>query len=350
MIKNMKLICMVFFAFFSLGFSSVLAVTVNTLPFTSSWGPTISALPFSACSGGSGGTIYAIPWTDSCGCTANGGACSADATCCSAICGTNADNDGYFSLAAGHTGTCQATSKPYTDCYDSNANANPAATAWFTTNRGDGSYDYDCNTIETKQYSIAACYTCAYESGWISSTASCGVTAAWCDSVNIDTCSICFTKNMRVKTSKGFQPITEVKIGDKVISYNPKAGIFEEDVVLKTSEHITDNYYNLTLDNGVLLEVTSEHPILIGNNNFVKVKDIKIGDKVGYFNDRGNPDWKTVKSKKIIHKTVDVFNLTTEKNHTFIVENVIVHNKAPSTCYVVPAGCLSSSNVTQGCH
>ncbi len=39
-----------------------------------------------------------------------------------------------------------------TDCYDSNANAYPGQTAWFTTNRGDGSFDYDCNGLEDKQY------------------------------------------------------------------------------------------------------------------------------------------------------------------------------------------------------
>lgn len=77
-------------------------------------------------------------------CTANGGACSADGGCCSSICGTDTDGDNYFSLAAGHAGTCQATSKPYTDCYDANANAKPGSTTCSSTNRGDGSYDYNC--------------------------------------------------------------------------------------------------------------------------------------------------------------------------------------------------------------
>jgi len=36
------------------------------------------------------------------------------------------------------------------DCYDSNANARPNQTSCFTTNRGDGSYDYNCNGASTK--------------------------------------------------------------------------------------------------------------------------------------------------------------------------------------------------------
>lgn len=92
-----------------------------------------------------GGQVYL-------GCIANGSACTADASCCSSICGTDADADGYFSQALGHTGTCQATSKPYTDCYDANANAKPGQTTYFSTNRGDGSFDYNCDGSITKSW------------------------------------------------------------------------------------------------------------------------------------------------------------------------------------------------------
>lgn len=93
-------------------------------------------------------------------CSANGSACGADSTCCTSICGTDADSDGYFSLAIGHSGTCQATAKPYTDCYDSNANANPAQASYFTSSRGDGSFDYNCNGSQesnTGSYTSCSC-------------------------------------------------------------------------------------------------------------------------------------------------------------------------------------------------
>lgn len=57
------------------------------------------------------------------------------------------DKDGY-----GYgTYSCWTTSSSYnvvannTDCYDSNANARPGQTSYFATNRGDGSFDYDCD-------------------------------------------------------------------------------------------------------------------------------------------------------------------------------------------------------------
>lgn len=36
------------------------------------------------------------------------------------------------------------------DCYDSNSNANPGQTSYFTTDRGDGSFDYNCNSATNK--------------------------------------------------------------------------------------------------------------------------------------------------------------------------------------------------------
>lgn len=118
-------------------------------------------------------------------CSGNGVTCTADANCCSAICGTDSDNDGQFSSTLGHTGTCQATSKPYNDCYDSNANAYAGQSAYFTSSRGDGSYDYDCNGSETKSsstYNTGACgssgceYTTLVEwtSGSTQNTPGCG--------------------------------------------------------------------------------------------------------------------------------------------------------------------------------
>lgn len=78
-------------------------------------------------------------------CFNDGLSCTSDGNCCSGICGTDADSDNFFSESLGHTGTCQATTKPYTDCYDSNANAKPGQTTCYTTNRGDGSFDYNCS-------------------------------------------------------------------------------------------------------------------------------------------------------------------------------------------------------------
>lgn len=74
------------------------------------------------------------------------------------------------------------------DCYDGNAQANPAQTAYFSTPRGDSSYDYNCDAVETERYADE--YSCTYEvsglsldcvesPGWASGVAPCGASRTW---------------------------------------------------------------------------------------------------------------------------------------------------------------------------
>jgi len=61
---------------------------------------------------------------------------------------TNNATCGSATWASGANGTAAASgnfSGVNTDCYDSNANAKPGQTNYYTVNRGDGSFDYDCD-------------------------------------------------------------------------------------------------------------------------------------------------------------------------------------------------------------
>lgn len=64
------------------------------------------------------------------------------------------------------------------DCYDENADANPSQTEFFALDRGDGSYDYDCDGDVTEEISdIGSCnpeHLCADERGWDTGIAVCG--------------------------------------------------------------------------------------------------------------------------------------------------------------------------------
>ena len=37
------------------------------------------------------------------------------------------------------------------DCFDGNANASPSQDQFFDSNRGDGSFDYNCDGTQTKE-------------------------------------------------------------------------------------------------------------------------------------------------------------------------------------------------------
>ena len=67
------------------------------------------------------------------------------------------------------------------DCYDSNSFARPNQTSFFPFHRGDSSFDYNCNTIEEKQYpNVGSCTlnasqtACVTVLGWERAVPSCG--------------------------------------------------------------------------------------------------------------------------------------------------------------------------------
>lgn len=75
----------------------------------------------------------------------------------------DADTDGYPANTTQYAGSSNPvgngrrryllTSATTTDCYDTNGNAKPGQTAYFTTSRGDGSFDYNCDSAQTSDLS-----------------------------------------------------------------------------------------------------------------------------------------------------------------------------------------------------
>lgn len=85
----------------------------------------------------------------------------------------------------------------------------------------------------------------------------------------------CFTKNQLVHTSKGTKPISEIKIGEKVLSYNHEKDVNEYREVLNTFEHKThpDKLLRLKLKDGTTIEVTEKHLFFTGTE-YVQIKDL----------------------------------------------------------------------------
>jgi hypothetical protein len=100
----------------------------------------------------------------------------------------DSDGDGYGAGASSQRCPTAGYVTNNTDCYDSNANAKPGSTTCSTAHRGDGSYDYNCSSSQTKCGSTyySSYYSCPRYSAqnrcltnfcrnWISSTVACGV-------------------------------------------------------------------------------------------------------------------------------------------------------------------------------
>ena len=120
------------------------------------------------------------------------------------------DGDGFGSDAV--AGQCLCSTSGYytsaydTDCYDNDATAAPGETAYHTSDRGDGSYDWNCSGTEEKYYGSA--YSCPLTSlctlteGWRSGVASCGTSASYVTGCSLNIYTISCTTTSGSKTQK----------------------------------------------------------------------------------------------------------------------------------------------------
>jgi len=84
--------------------------------------------------------------------------------------------------------TAEYTALQAGDCYDFNYDAKPGQTNWFAVQRGDASFDYDCNGSEERYDETLADYACPgidanfcdmVQDGWQGSVPDCGQTGTW---------------------------------------------------------------------------------------------------------------------------------------------------------------------------
>jgi len=112
-------------------------------------------------------TSCAAPFScDSGTCTCGGQICPAGDQCIAWY--EDKDGDG-FGNPKKHKQGCSSFAEPGwsklgTDCFDTNANARPGQTLRFLTDRGDGSFDFDCDGVESQAYPAVinpnACKVC----------------------------------------------------------------------------------------------------------------------------------------------------------------------------------------------
>ncbi len=101
----------------------------------------------------------------------------------------DADGDGYGDPHTSIVG-CIISSPGYVrdsrDCFDGNANASPSQDQFFDSNRGDGSFDYNCDGTQTKEYPDM--YSCSAWFDWDRWECVCSVTPGWASMTTIAAC------------------------------------------------------------------------------------------------------------------------------------------------------------------
>lgn len=126
-------------------------------------------------------TACEAPWSCSTGeCLCNGIVCPAKESC--TVFFIDGDGDGYPASSAYDVVGCSGTPPPdilgrkfydsaeaLLDCDDSDPNVHPKQTKFFTEARSNGTFDYDCDGVETKRYGAGAdfrvCKSCPNPGG-----------------------------------------------------------------------------------------------------------------------------------------------------------------------------------------
>jgi hypothetical protein len=94
------------------------------------------------------------------------------------------DGDGYGDVGSGVEWCAPPPgyADNHDDCMDDHPEVHPNQDQWYATDRGDGSFDYDCDGVETEFYtSTTECndWNCDGEGWHGTSVPECGATATW---------------------------------------------------------------------------------------------------------------------------------------------------------------------------
>ncbi len=139
----------------------------------------------------------------------------------------------------------------------------------------------------------------------------------------------CFVAGTKVKTENGFKNIEDIKIGEKVYSFNLDNNEIELKEVLELIHSSAKDTYKLTIG-GKTVEMTSKHQVYIVDKGWTRAYNIKIGDMM--LSASGDK----VKITNIEHikydEPIDTYNLAVEDNSNYFVTDiqVLVHNVLPS--------------------
>lgn len=136
--------------------------------------------------------------------------------------------------------------------------------------------------------------------------------------------------------------IKDIKIGDKVLAYNEEKHYFEVQPVLDIFIKRNNNHtVNVNLSNGITLKMTAGHPILTTSGwksrdleeslleHGMNVNYLNIGDIVLGFGISGKVE--SITDNYYEKNNNIVYTLKIDVCHTFIANNIIVHNSKVAT-------------------
>lgn len=127
-----------------------------------------------------------------------------------------------------------------------------------------------------------------------------------------------------LKSDNSKVKLSDIKEGDELLSFDEKGNILKS----KVREIIklrTNEYFELKTEN-ITLKATREHPFYVGDGIFKTLENLKVGDYIYYYNGSSVSKTKIISIEKK-NEDVDIYNLRVDKPNTFFANFIAVHNK-----------------------
>lgn len=124
-------------------------------------------------------------------------------------------------------------------------------------------------------------------------------------------------------TPHGNVAIEKLRVGDKVIAvdvYGETSIVTVHALLVHPDSAVTE----LETELGVI-RTTRDHPFWVGKDEYVNVRDMKIGDSIVHINgdDLTYVEITDIRDNMGIETT---YNLTVDAPHTYIADGMVVHN------------------------
>lgn len=135
----------------------------------------------------------------------------------------------------------------------------------------------------------------------------------------------CFTGETLVYTNNGYKAIQNIELGDKVYSFNLEKLEYEFKEVDKLINHMTDEIYEIFLNNNEIIRTTWCHPFKVLNKEKTLVKDLEIGDQLITKDDKV---YYITKIEKLNKQEV-VYEIRVKDNYNYFITNssIFVYNE-----------------------
>lgn len=137
----------------------------------------------------------------------------------------------------------------------------------------------------------------------------------------------CFTADTLISTPTELKKISDIKVGDKVYSYNDKKKVIEEKKVDKLVNHLTDTIYKITVGNNEVIETTYSHPFFVLEKGKCIAENLEVGDTLRTLDNR----LIQITNIEIIEqKDTTVYEIRVKGNNNYYVgeqNSVLVYNE-----------------------